>query len=152
VAAKHARPAPGGLAGAGSAVVCERRGMRRAAAFLPSTAACCPAAGCLARGPRAWPESAAAPRSAGNLWVALGEAGAVACYDARSGARLHHVKLPARRPTACTFGGPGLATLYVTTRVETGPDASPHWGGVFAVRVPGVAGAAGGYPVRLPAS
>lgn len=137
---------------AGSANVCKRRSKRRAGACLPSTAACCLASGRLAHGLRTWPESGAAPRRAGNLWVALGEAGAVACYDTRSGARLHHVKLPARRPTACTFGGPGLATLYVTTRVETGPDASPHWGGVFAVSVPGVAGAAGGYPVRLPAS
>lgn len=83
--------------------------------------------------------------------MALGEAGAVACYDAQSGARLRRVALPVQRPTACTFGGPDLATLYVTTREEKGPTASAHWGGVFAVRVPGVAGRAGGYPVHLPA-
>ncbi len=90
-------------------------------------------------------------RRAGNLWVALGEAGAVACYDARTGTRLQRLALPVQRPTACTFGGPDLATLYVTTREEKGPGASAHWGGVFAVQVKGVAGRAGGYPVHLPA-
>lgn len=83
--------------------------------------------------------------------MALGEAGAVACYDARSGERLRRITLPVQRPTACTFGGADLDTLYVTTREEKGPAASAHWGGVFAVRVPGVAGRAGGYPVNLPA-
>ncbi|KAK9833320.1 hypothetical protein WJX81_006117 [Elliptochloris bilobata] len=87
----------------------------------------------------------------GNLWVALGEAGAVTCFDAQSGAQLHRVALPVGRPTACTFGGADLAVLYVTTREEKGPSAAEHWGGVFAVRVPGVAGRAGGFPVRLPA-
>ena len=43
----------------------------------------------------------------GNLWVALGESGAVVCYDAGSGAELRRVALPVQRPTACTFGGPG---------------------------------------------
>ncbi len=30
------------------------------------------------------------------------------------------MKLPVKRPTACTFGGEQLEHLYVTTRVETG--------------------------------
>jgi sugar lactone lactonase YvrE len=61
------------------------------------------------------------------------------------------VKLPVKRVTACTFGGPGLEQLFVTTRVESFDGASEHWGSVLSVRVPQVAGAAGAYPVKLPA-
>ena len=60
------------------------------------------------------------------------------------------VKLPVKRATACTFGGPGLEQLFVTTRVESGDGASEHWGSVLSVRVPQVAGAAGAFPVKLP--
>ena len=56
------------------------------------------------------------------------------------------VELPLKRPTACTFGGPDLAQLFVTTRVETGADASEHWGSILSVRIPGVAGRGRGVP------
>ena len=61
------------------------------------------------------------------------------------------VHLPVKRVTACTFGGPDLAQLLVTTRVESGGRASEHWGSVLSVCVPRIAGAAGAYPVKLPA-
>ncbi|KAK9805523.1 hypothetical protein WJX72_003241 [[Myrmecia] bisecta] len=86
----------------------------------------------------------------GNLWVALADGGAVACYDANSGKQLHKVQLPVKRPTACTFGGPGLKQLFVTTREEPGNNPSEHWGGVFSVEVEGVKGAAAAYAVKLP--
>lgn len=57
--------------------------------------------------------------------------------------------LPVKRPTACTFGGPGLEHLYVTTRVETGAGASPHHGGLFRIAIPGVKGAAPAYKFPL---
>lgn len=60
------------------------------------------------------------------------------------------VAVPVRRVTACTFGGKDLSELYVTTRQETGDDASPHWGGVFALRIPGVTGADAAYTVKFP--
>lgn len=78
----------------------------------------------------------------GNLWVALGESGAVVCYSAQSGEELRRVALPVKRPTACTFGGAQLEHLYVTTRVEAGEGASAHHGGLFRVAIPGVKGAA----------
>jgi sugar lactone lactonase YvrE len=43
----------------------------------------------------------------GNLWVAYGESGEVTCIDPGSGHVLKRVGLPVKRPTACTFGGPG---------------------------------------------
>ncbi|GAB4813394.1 hypothetical protein N2152v2_000440 [Parachlorella kessleri] len=81
----------------------------------------------------------------GNLWVALGESGCVVCYSAETGEELRRVRLPVQRPTACTFGGPELQHLYVTTRVESGEGASPHHGGLFQVDIPGVRGVAPAY-------
>lgn len=78
--------------------------------------------------------------SQGNLWVALGESGSVVCYDGTSGQEIQRICLPVARPTSCNFGGPGLDTLFVTSRVETGDNASPHHGGVFAVKIPGIVG------------
>jgi sugar lactone lactonase YvrE len=78
--------------------------------------------------------------SQGNLWVALGESGSVVCYDGTSGEEIRRINLPIRRPTSCNFGGPGLETLFVTSRVETGDDASKYHGGVFAVNIPGISG------------
>jgi sugar lactone lactonase YvrE len=53
------------------------------------------------------------------------------------------VRLPVQRPTTCMFGGPDLATLYVTSaRMDLADDAlaaQPHAGGVFALE-PGVRG------------
>jgi L-arabinonolactonase len=49
------------------------------------------------------------------------------------------VQLPVSRPTACTFGGADLATLYVTTaRFRLAPDklaAEVHAGGLLALDV-----------------
>lgn len=80
--------------------------------------------------------------AAGCLWVALGDSGAVTRVDAATGEELGRVELPVKRPTSCGFGGPELEWLYVTTRVEAGEGASPHHGGLFRVRIPGVRGAA----------
>lgn len=80
----------------------------------------------------------------GNIWVALAESGSVAGYSP-TGDLLHVVKLPVQRPTALTFGGDDLGTLFITTRVEGGEDASPHAGSIFSIRIPDVKGAAGAY-------
>ncbi|RGC65293.1 L-arabinolactonase [Micromonospora sp. MW-13] len=75
----------------------------------------------------------------GGIWVALWDGGAVHRY-APDGALTAVVELPVARPTACTFGGPGYADLYVTTSREGLPpgDRAPA-GALFRVR-PGVAG------------
>eukprot|EP00890_Picochlorum_soloecismus_P002944 jgi/Picsp_1/3650/NSC_06487-R1_smp-30 gluconolaconase lre domain-containing protein len=80
--------------------------------------------------------------SDGNLWVAIGESGSVCCYDGASGALMESIKLPVKRPTSCIFGCENLETLFVTTRVETGPDASANHGAIFAVNIAGVKGMA----------
>lgn len=58
------------------------------------------------------------------------------------------VQLPVRKPLACTFGGPSLDQLFVTTRIEKGEGASEHWGSILSVKVPGVSGVAGAYTVE----
>ncbi|MER5334506.1 SMP-30/gluconolactonase/LRE family protein [Micromonospora sp. NPDC002717] len=75
----------------------------------------------------------------GGVWVALWDGGAVHRY-APDGRLTAVVELPVRRPTACAFGGPDHADLYVTTSRQGLPadDRSPA-GALFRIRpeVPG---------------
>jgi hypothetical protein len=79
----------------------------------------------------------------GGVWVALSNGGAVRRYT--PGGQLDGVlSLPARKVTACTFGGPALGQLFVTTSREgLGPGDDPLAGALFRADV-GVAG----QPVR----
>ncbi|MPZ97481.1 MAG: SMP-30/gluconolactonase/LRE family protein [Propionibacteriales bacterium] len=78
----------------------------------------------------------------GHLWVALWGGSAVRRY-APSGRLDGVVELPVSQVTACTFGGPGLAVLYVTTsRQGIDPATQPASGALFRADV-GV----GGLPV-----
>jgi sugar lactone lactonase YvrE len=75
----------------------------------------------------------------GGVWVALYAGSAVRRYTS-SGALDAVVELPVTKPTACTFGGPGLRTLFITTsRENLADDEQPDAGSVFAC-TPGVAG------------
>jgi sugar lactone lactonase YvrE len=74
----------------------------------------------------------------GGLWVALWDGGCVHHYDA-SGSLQLVIDVAARRPTACTFGGPDLADLFITTsRLDLDSPAAGD-GALFRVR-PGVTG------------
>ena len=75
----------------------------------------------------------------GGVWLALMGGSAVRRYSA-SGVLDAVIALPVSQVTACTFGGPGLDTLYVTTS-QIGADtrAQPASGALFAVQ-PGVRG------------
>jgi len=75
----------------------------------------------------------------GNLWVALWNGGAVHQYSP-TGTLLDVVHLPAAQVTACTFGGPNLDELYITTsRNGLGDNAEPAAGALFRA-TPGVRG------------
>jgi sugar lactone lactonase YvrE len=75
----------------------------------------------------------------GAVWVALYGAGQVRRYTV-DGRLDGVVEIPAAQVTACTFGGPRLDRLYITTsRENLPPDADPLAGALFAVD-PGVAG------------
>ena len=65
----------------------------------------------------------------GFVWIALSGAGQVVRVEPKSGRTDLVVSLPVKSPTSCTFGGPDLDQLYITTR---GPDG----GGLYAVQLP----------------
>ncbi|MEO0982743.1 MAG: SMP-30/gluconolactonase/LRE family protein [Pseudomonadota bacterium] len=77
--------------------------------------------------------------AAGCLWNAQWDAGCVVRY-APDGAIDRIVELPVSRPTGCAFGGPDLATLFITTaRAGLAQselfDRQPLAGGLFALQV-----------------
>ena len=76
----------------------------------------------------------------GGVWVALNGSGVVHRYTP-AGALDEVVHLPTPKVTACTFGGPGLDQLFITTSREgMAPDDDPLAGSLFRadVGVPGL--------------
>ncbi len=51
----------------------------------------------------------------GNLWVAFWGGWAVRCYSPKTGELLATVEVPCSQVTSCTFGGPNLDRLFITT-------------------------------------
>ena len=79
----------------------------------------------------------------GGVWVALNGSGVVHRYTP-AGVLDEVVHLPTPKVTACTFGGPGLDQLFITTSREgMAPDDDPLAGSLFRAEV-GVSG----LPVR----
>ena len=74
--------------------------------------------------------------AAGDLWVALWDGWAIARFDP-AGRRTATIALPVQRPTSCCFGGPDLATLYVTSATmqldAAALAAQPQAGSLFAI-------------------
>jgi sugar lactone lactonase YvrE len=81
--------------------------------------------------------------SEGCVWSAAWNGWRVARFDPQ-GRLMSEVKVPAQRVTACTFGGPNLDTLYITTAWnELTPEqraTQPQAGDLFVVPDPGVRG------------
>ena len=73
------------------------------------------------------------------MWIALSNGGAVRRYGS-DGVLDEVIELPVTKVTACTFGGPRLEQLFITTSRE-GLDAGdePRAGSLFRA-VPGVRG------------
>jgi len=77
--------------------------------------------------------------SEGGVWVALFGGSAVHRYNT-AGVLDAIIDVEARQVTACTFGGPDLDRLYITTsRENLEPDDDPLAGSLFTA-VPGVTG------------
>ncbi|WP_308812184.1 SMP-30/gluconolactonase/LRE family protein [Streptomyces sp. A244] len=71
----------------------------------------------------------------GGVWVALNNGGAVRRYSP-AGVLDEVIELPARKVTACTFGGPRLDELFITTsRENLEPGEDPLAGSLFRARV-----------------
>lgn len=69
----------------------------------------------------------------GHLWIAFCHGGCVSCFDPASGDELHRIALPCLETTACAFGGPDLADLFVTTGVHK-TAKEEHAGRLFVIR------------------
>ena len=75
----------------------------------------------------------------GGVWTALSDGGAVRRYTP-DGDLDAVIEVPARKVTACTFGGAGLDELFITTSREgLEPGDDPRAGALFRA-VPGVRG------------
>jgi len=75
----------------------------------------------------------------GGVWVAVVNRGRVEHY-ASDGTLADVVEVPATRVTACTFGGPDLADLFITTsRENLAEGQDPQAGSLFRA-TPGVRG------------
>ncbi|XP_033222465.1 regucalcin-like [Belonocnema kinseyi] len=92
----------------------------------------------------------------GKLWVPLYEGGGVIQVDPRINKILRFIPIPARKVSACTFGGPDFDILYVSTMWyghvnEHGQRQKYDAGGsVFAVKGLGVQGRPPGkYKLRV---
>jgi sugar lactone lactonase YvrE len=107
--------------------------------------------GAIARRRVAWqvPEALGYPDgmtldAVGRLWIAFFGGGCVRCWDPLGRTIVHVVALPVSQVTACTFGGPDLQELYITTAWEhmtrAQRAAEPLAGGLFRARldVPGL--------------
>jgi sugar lactone lactonase YvrE len=79
----------------------------------------------------------------GRLWIALWGGSGVRCY-LPNGELVEHLTLPVTQVTACTFGGPDLDELYITTsRQQIEPNSQPVAGALFRART-----GAAGLPAR----
>lgn len=80
----------------------------------------------------------------GRVWIAHWGGSCVSCHDPATAAELARVVLPVSQVTNCTFGGPDLRTLFITSaRVGLTPaqlTIEPLAGALFAVSLdsPGV--------------
>lgn len=54
-----------------------------------------------------------------RLWVAFCHGACVACFDSTNGTLLTTIQLPVVETTACTFGGPHMNQLFVTTGIKS---------------------------------
>jgi L-arabinonolactonase len=79
----------------------------------------------------------------GFYWCALIHGGRIARIDPK-GRFDRLIDLPVKHPTMCTFGGPDLDILYVTSAASMVPEAeraaTPHAGALFALHDLGVKG------------
>ena len=120
-------------------VVDSGRGAIVAYAFDPATGAVANRRDWAHFGPEGVPDGVAVDVE-GSVWCALWGGGRVVRL-APDGRVIRQERLPATHPTSCTFVGPGLQTLAVTSAARSSERAGRHGGDVFLhdVAVPGLA-------------
>ena len=80
----------------------------------------------------------------GNLWICFYDGSKVCCFDPKTGAEIARIEMPVQRPTSCTFGGPDMDLLYITS-AEKNEDLL---GGSIYVAYPNVKGSSANFYVE----
>jgi sugar lactone lactonase YvrE len=84
-----------------------------------------------------WPDGMTSDRE-GKLWVAMWGGAKLTRWDPSNGKLLAEIPFPALNVSACTFGGPDLTDLYVTSACKAMNTAQlakyPLSGGLFRIR------------------
>jgi len=79
----------------------------------------------------------------GNYWGALFQGGAIGCFSP-NGDLLQKIEMPVSCPTMCSFGGPNMDILFVTSATffmsQSDLVQEPQAGGLFAIKGLGVRG------------
>lgn len=74
----------------------------------------------------------------GMLWIALWGGWGIVRYNPHTGELLEKIAIPVEKVTSCTFGGPNLSDLYVTTAsrdlTEEERKAQPLAGSLFVIK------------------
>lgn len=74
----------------------------------------------------------------GMLWIAHWDGWQVSRWDPRSGKKLSGIALPVARITSCTFGGPHLGDLYITSAsiglTDKQREEQPLAGALFVIK------------------
>lgn len=77
----------------------------------------------------------------GRIWIAHWGGSCVSCHHPETAVELGRIRLPVSQVTSCTFGGPDLRTLYITSARQglsaAQLEAEPLAGSLFAVTVDG---------------
>ena len=80
----------------------------------------------------------------GDLWIALWDGGGVICVDSFSKAVIRRIDVPCPKASCCSFGGPDMDTLFITTAAMDDAAQYPLAGKTFTCK-PGVVGRAAAY-------
>lgn len=75
----------------------------------------------------------------GHLWVAFCHGGCVVCFDPETQTKQMQIDFPCLETTACTFGGPKMDRLFVTTGIHK-TEVEADAGKVFVVDGLGIRG------------
>ena len=74
----------------------------------------------------------------GCLWIAHWGGSKITRWNPSTGEQILSIPIPALYVTSCTFGGPNLTDLYVTTARTRMTDDElkqyPHAGGIFRIQ------------------
>jgi hypothetical protein len=86
--------------------------------------------------------------SEGKLWVAIPGCSCILRIDPILKKVCYKLIVPIKKPTACTFGGKNLDTMYITARNTDAANNEPHEH-LWCCKLEGIKGLSAGHQVKL---